>query len=201
MLYDDLYADIASVLLEDTGISIAVDGQRVPDLVQMCINELLRDCLKVYDIASMTVSAGSATVQISPGAIIVEEVFWEGLRLEKTYPHSIEFSSDASSVSGRPEFWCHDLSRSGSVRLYPVPDSPGQMKAIYVVRSSDVSDIGFGKQIPYLPDSVASLLRWGVLAKIFSQDGEGKDMRRARYCQYRWDEAKQIIMDVMGGRV
>lgn len=42
--------------------------------------------------------------------------------------------------------------------------------------------------IPVVPDSFCPALAYGILARIFSQDGEAKDLQRAQYAQARYSE-------------
>jgi hypothetical protein len=42
--------------------------------------------------------------------------------------------------------------------------------------------------IEVVPDSFVHYLKYGILAAVFSSDGEMKDDLRARYCQSRWEE-------------
>ena len=42
--------------------------------------------------------------------------------------------------------------------------------------------------IEVVPDSFVHYLKYGILAAVFSADGETKDDLRARYCQSRWEE-------------
>ena len=47
-------------------------------------------------------------------------------------------------------------------------------------------------EIDFVPDSFISYLAYGVLAKIFSRDGETRDAARERYCTARWEEGLSL---------
>ena len=51
--------------------------------------------------------------------------------------------------------------------------------------------------IELLPDTFAIYIGYGVLAKVFSLDGELKDEIRRRYCQARCDEGLALGQAVM----
>lgn len=51
--------------------------------------------------------------------------------------------------------------------------------------------------IDLLPLSLQVYLKYGVLAKIFSVDGETKDELRAKYCQLRYDEGIRLGKVIM----
>ena len=56
-----------------------------------------------------------------------------------------------------------------------------------------------GEVIPVIPDAFASVyLAYGVLARIFSNDSECKDLQRAAYCQSRYQEGCQLATAVSG---
>ena len=53
--------------------------------------------------------------------------------------------------------------------------------------------------IPVIPDSFAAVyLAYGILARIFSTDGEAKDLQRSYYCQSRYMEGVQAAAAVSG---
>jgi len=51
--------------------------------------------------------------------------------------------------------------------------------------------------IPILPDTVCSYLKWFILEKIWSMDGEAKDIQRAAYATARKEEILGILAAIM----
>lgn len=53
--------------------------------------------------------------------------------------------------------------------------------------------------VPVLPDSFASIyIAYGILARIFSMDGESKDLQRSYYCAARYNEGINLAAAVSG---
>lgn len=55
-----------------------------------------------------------------------------------------------------------------------------------------------GTVIEILPESMSMYLKYGVLAKVFSMDGELKDPQRAQYCAARVTEGVNLCKAIMG---
>lgn len=56
---------------------------------------------------------------------------------------------------------------------------------------------GLDTLIEWIPDSFALYIGYGILAKIFSMDGECKDEIRRRYCRARYEEGIAIGQTIM----
>jgi len=65
-------------------------------------------------------------------------------------------------------------------------------------KSLDSVVFTLGEVIPVIPDSFCVYLAYGILAKIFSMDGEAKDSQRANYCLARFNEGINIAAAVAG---
>lgn len=68
-------------------------------------------------------------------------------------------------------------------------------------KSIDSTTFTLAQVIPVLPDSFCIYLAFGVLAKIFSMDGECKDQQRAAYCAARYMEGISLCAAVAGNLV
>jgi hypothetical protein len=69
-----------------------------------------------------------------------------------------------------------------------------------ILASKEVWSIG--DTLDTIPDTFTVYLAYGILSRIFSSDGELKDMSRANYCSTRYQEgvklAKIILLEMMG---
>lgn len=52
--------------------------------------------------------------------------------------------------------------------------------------------------VPAIPDSACFYLAYGILARLFSTDGECKDMQRSYYCQARYTEGIAALAGISG---
>jgi len=57
---------------------------------------------------------------------------------------------------------------------------------------------GLNDTVPVLPDSFCGALAYGILARIFSNDSECKDLQRAYYCQARYSEYINVAAAISG---
>ena len=72
-----------------------------------------------------------------------------------------------------------------------------------ILGAQSISSVAFalGDVIPSIPDSFTPYLSYGVLAKIFSMDGECRDIQRAAYCSARFQEGVNAAASVAGNLV
>lgn len=60
-----------------------------------------------------------------------------------------------------------------------------------------------GDTLDTIPDSLTPYLVYGILERLFSMDGENKDLQRAQYCRSRYTEGislgRGILMEYAGG--
>ena len=69
-----------------------------------------------------------------------------------------------------------------------------------MIGNTGISSITYalGDLVPVLPDSFCWGLTYGVLARVFSTDGEAKDMQRAAYCNARYQECANAGAAIAG---
>ncbi len=111
---------------------------------------------------------------------------------------------------GVPEYWWNDQLPPKTIGVAYTPNYTGAV----VSSSTEISNDGnltmlgpvglsgntytLGQTIPVVPDSACFYLAYGVLARIFSTDGEAKDMQRSFYCQSRYTEGVNALAAISG---
>lgn len=90
------------------------------------------------------------------------------------------------------------VSAGTQVAIYSI--NPGDDGNLTIVgpKGSATNVFTLGQVVPVLPDSFCYALAYGVLARIFSQDGEVKDLSRAQYAQARYTEYLNAAAAVSG---
>lgn len=57
--------------------------------------------------------------------------------------------------------------------------------------------VSLNTYIQQIPDSFAPAIKYGILSRIFAQDGEMKDITKANYCQARYSELVSLAASIM----
>lgn len=60
------------------------------------------------------------------------------------------------------------------------------------------NSVQLGDSIESLPDDFVIFIKYGILSRVWSVDGENKDPQRARYCMARYQEGVSLGKAVMG---
>lgn len=100
---------------------------------------------------------------------------------------------------------------STHLTLAVAPGDGGYSFSVNIGNDGNLSMIGptglnkitfvLGDVIPVIPDSFCFYLAYGILARIFSTDGEAKDIQRAYYCQSRYTEGCSAAAAVSGAMI
>lgn len=99
-----------------------------------------------------------------------------------------------------PQEWREDELVPKRIQITPTPNVSGTLSLLgtQIPSGTGITGIGSGTTVLYVPDSFICYLKYGILALIFSQDGECKDNAKAQYCQARYAEGIGIAAGIMG---
>lgn len=83
-----------------------------------------------------------------------------------------------------------------TIQLDPIPIANGTINYHYI-RSTPFEDPATSEQSIYdfvlrLPANFAWAIKYGVMADMFSKEGEANDPQRAEYCEQRWQEGIEL---------
>jgi hypothetical protein len=73
-----------------------------------------------------------------------------------------------------------------------VPPVPGQYEVLAVTAGNALAMSA--SQLLYVPDDWAWLIKWGSLATLFGREVNAKDALRAEYCEKRYQDGVQLLM-------
>lgn len=78
------------------------------------------------------------------------------------------------------------------------PFQPGNRNLTMVGSAIPTQEVwGIDDTLAGIPDSATPYLVFGILQKIFSADGESRDIQRANYCQKRYEEGISLYRSVL----
>ena len=100
------------------------------------------------------------------------------------------------TASGKPRMYYEDQLNVGQYGVYPLP------------QVGFVNNIWYSQRPPltltllssvFVPDPLAYIPYYGMLARIFRKDGEMRDPGREQYCQKRYDTGVEIVTRFLEG--
>ena len=120
-----------------------------------------------------------------------------------------------------PTSWREDSLPLDTIALFPIPrvtgagytGSPTDTQPVGVYdqiypadnnltmigsKGTDSNVFTLGETIPIFPDSFSLYMAYGVMQKVFEEDGENKDPLRASYCSQRYTEGMQLLAAIEG---
>lgn len=74
------------------------------------------------------------------------------------------------------------------IQIAPLPANPGQLDLL-LVESASLSTLASGGSLLPMPDDFAWGLKFGAMADLLAQDGQGSDAQRMAYCEQRYQES------------
>lgn len=185
-----VYTQVCKVLLEDTGLGLT--GYTSNDFLQdllISTRQFLQESGLVKDAYTFTALAADSTYLVPDQYMEVQHVFWNGRYLMKNTSFNLDESNPRwESETGPPQQWHEDKINVNNIKIAPPPTVDGQITVIATVQPN-ITAYTMEGTIQLIPDSFCRYLKYFVLEKVFSQEGEYRDTLRASYCKARADEA------------
>lgn len=102
--------------------------------------------------------------------------------------------------AGTPQMWFRDQADTGNFGLSPMPNVKGALELLFSKRGP-VGNVGVFSLLStfLIPDVMSHYLKYGVLEKCWSKDGETRDPSRAEYCKKRYQFGIVLIQRFMEG--
>jgi hypothetical protein len=81
-----------------------------------------------------------------------------------------------------------------TLQLLPPPGDAGSLDLLVIAQGVPLNpSVGV---VLGIPDNYAWVVKWGALADLLSQDGPGRDLPRAKYCEARYREGVQLCRNM-----
>lgn len=156
------FRDVQNDFLEATRLIYAVGAQNLQQGVS--IYNSPADSIRIERIAI----AGSSLWNVSQAELDMDNPGWQGV-----------------AGAGNPTQWFQDRLNTAEFYLAspPPPANPAAAELWYSQKGTTIPSL---TDSLIVPDIFWPYLKYGVLAKVWSKDGETKDPRRAAYCEKRF---------------
>jgi hypothetical protein len=122
-------------------------------------------------------------------ALRIERISSRGKAWQNTSQLSLDMDSQnwqADHQSDDPKAWFQDEIGLDQFGIWPLTDLGGLVAELWYSQKDIASSLTFLSTF-VLPDIFTMYLKYGVLARAFSKDGEQRDDLRAKFCQKRVD--------------
>lgn len=123
-----------------------------------------------------------------------------------TDPSGVTRVDEVDAAEAQPSAFYGDISGEPERVFYgtdggPIYISRSNLAVIATASLADSSAPESGDSVALIPDSFVHYVLYGMLATVFSQDGELKDVMRAQYCEARYKEGINIAKAIMESEV
>ena len=139
--------------------------------------------------------AGSTTLNLNQSTIDVRRVMWKG---DEEQLWSLLWKADnftlvsaGSRPAGTPVDFSTALEAPVTLRISPETDVDGTLNLITTNSGVDLNP-GTSATILGIPDDLCWVVKYGVLADLLSQSGQGQDLARAAYAESRWRDGIKL---------
>ncbi len=217
----EIYNRVAWDLLEDYQLRLGVlTDQEFLDYLEEAILEFCQQTGMVKKIFTQTISAGQSQYIIPDDLLQVQNCFVGGVYINQTNLDELHNAGNPAwaTESGMPQQWFEDGLPASRAQLYPIPDYTGdpilapqppfgdygsfhpEQGNFTCVGGSGPNPIALTLDdfIPsVIPNSFTPYLVYRIEWRVFSQDGETKDIQRAIYCNSRWQEGLALGASIM----
>ena len=209
-----VYNDVCAAMLEPNGFILGiVTPQGFLDYFREILLTWYEQVALVQNVCVQTLTSGTAQYAFPDDIINPQDAFWGARALNRTSLQELDqFEYAWNGRSGPPDRWRDDSLPPKTVAVFPTPSQTGAVYspkygqfypadrnlALVGTYGTTKTSFSLADTIPNVPDSFTAYLGYGVMAKIFSTDGEAKDMQRAAYCSARFQEGVSLARAMLG---
>jgi hypothetical protein len=164
-------------------------------------NDFLLKTQPVYDTSTQVLSNPNRFYPLPASAIRLERISsaTAGYVLYNESQSNLDFLSlgwESQGSSAGPTSWFQDQIGGSQYGIFPETTAGGTLNLFFSKRDSGTLLI---TSTLLVPDVFAHFIKYGVLARVFSKDGEQRDDMRAKYCQKRFDLGVLMTLHFMRG--
>lgn len=215
----DLYQRLSWDFLEDAGLVLGtLTSAQFLHYLEEAVLDFCEQTSLVKKIFTQQIMLAEPQYTI-PDDIRVQACFVGGVYLdhssiEELYNSEYEWATKV----GTPQCWFQDGLPVNKIQLFPIPDYTGTeiegdtppigtygtfaptQRNFTAVGSANPTTLTLAliDNIPSeIPDSFTPYLLYRVMQRVFSLDGEAKDLQRSYYCEARWKEGISIAQAIM----
>jgi hypothetical protein len=153
----------------------------------------------VYATGSVSISSGNVVAAPSDSIRIERASLQSGVSAELYNVEQADLDWQNSlwnTAPGTLKYWYQDAIANQSIGFGPSPSVNTQVFLLYSQKCSLTQIL----TTPiFVPDPMSVALKWGVLARCLSKDGEQRDPQRAKFAQQMFDMCVVICAKFMSG--
>lgn len=163
--------------------------------------EFLLKVRPIYVVGTAAMAANIPTYANPADAIRIERIALAGTDLMNVAQTDVDWLDAGNErAATSPRYWYQD-GINLSYGLSPSPQRNDTVELFYSQKSGSTVQL---LDSLFVPDCMAFIVKWGVLARALSKEGEGRDLQRAAFAQ-RWFDLFCIIsskfLDGVQGRI
>ncbi len=216
----DIYNRVTYDLLEDLELRLGVlTDQQFLDYLEEAILEFCQQGQAIKKIFTQMVMNAQSQYLIPDDILQVQNCFIGGVYIEQVSLDELQNGEyEWAKKSGMPLSWFEDGLPAGTAQLVPIPDYTGDVilapqppfgdYGSFHPEQGNFTCVGGSGPNPIaltlddfipsvIPNSFTPYLVYRIEWRVFSQDGESKDLQRAIYCNARWQEGIALIQAIM----
>jgi hypothetical protein len=156
-------------------------------------NDFLLAVRPVYAVTPQNISTGVSIYPAPTNAIRIERISQDGSELYNVSQTDIDWQGGYNSRDiTQPQYWYQDKVGPLNFGIDPIPQVDDTLRVFY----SQSASTSLGLLTPFVvPDLFWPALKYYVLAKSWSKDGEQRDLTRSAYCEKRF-----IFWQILAGK-
>lgn len=201
----EVYDDVCRALLEDGALVFFYSEAAFLTDILVVIQDFLQKTGVIKNTYDIRILSGTSSYTVAEDASDVQEAFVDKKYLQPSSEFYLDMANRTwGSDTGAPERWHRDQLSDRTIEVTPTPNFSGAVLPdetrnlkLIATQIPTQSSLALVDNIPLMPDTMAAYLKFGVLEKIFNQDGEARDIQRARYCNARVTECLNAFRAVM----
>jgi len=200
MIVNTIYLQVCNTLLEPGGLQLGITTQG--DFLGFYV-ETMQDFLQKTGLIKTAVSisggftANNNTYTFPDSILDLHHVFCNNNWLWPSEQEDVSFATpNWRAQRDAPRQWWKDRVQMKQFVIYPTPNFNGTLTIIGTSGLSNMSPT-LSSTVEVIPDTFTAFIKYGILARIFSMDGENKDLGRARMCQFIYDIGVEIGKCIM----
>lgn len=162
-------------------------------------NDFLLKTQIIYTTGTVAVKVGTRIYTLPIDCIRLERISIDSVELYDVTQTDLDQADSTwqnDTTSPNPGYWYQDKVGVQKFGVGPQPQVGSTAKLFYSKRAGSTLDM----LTPLLiPDVMSHAIKYGVLARCFSKDGDQRDPDRAQYCQRRFDFVVMMAAKFMRG--
>lgn len=197
---NQLLAQIAFLVQEDTAFSTGLwTITELIDYINIAQDDFIRETQITKQTDPVTVVAGTRSYGEPADSMSVDRIDFNLRALRRTNVGFLDLDNRKwRTLSGTPSQYHQDMLPNKTFELDRAPLAAQAGLFINVLSTLAPAVVTIGTDNLTVPDYAVLYIKFGVLEKMLSKQGESQDLAKAKYCKSRFDFGVALIQNLMG---